>query len=255
MRYCSAAAGTLQELGVPVEALVSVSPLLTGQPGFWVPQEYWQLVASHNVDLLEEPLAFVVHHLEAVLRRNLAGFLGIQEVENMLQNWRESEADAALIERVLPDEPARLRFARLLRTLVREQVPITSRKEILVAAQDSGLGNLANAIRAARVRLKRELPGNLPSVRRFELPLEWGNTIDSWLKYRDGTSSFTPPGEQVHRLLLTVGELLRSEETNAALVVDNPEVRPYLWRLVERRFPHLMVLSKEEVVAPASPSV
>ena len=138
---------------------------------------------------------------------------------------------------------ARLRFARLLRTLVREQVPITSGKAILVSAQDSGLANLANAVRAVRVRLKRELPRKRSHRAALStLPAGWGDTVRSWLKYCDGTSQFTPPGAQVHQFLLMLGELLQSDETNAALVVDNPEVRPYVWRLVEWRFPHLMVL-------------
>jgi len=252
MRYCPAASGVLQALAIPSEALVSVPNPLTGQPGCWSPREYWQLITNHNVELWEEPLVFVVRHLEAMLRRNLADFLGVQEVETLLENWGITESDAVLIQRILPDDAARLRFARLLRTLVREQVPITSWKEILDSAQASGLGNLASAVRAARVRLKKELPGNAPGVRRFELPVEWDAALNSWLKYRDGTIQFTPPGEMVHRFLLMLGELLQSDEANAALVVDNPEVRPYLWQLVEWRFPHLTVLSTEELVLQAT---
>jgi flagellar biosynthesis component FlhA len=211
-----------------------------------VPPEYCQLISGHDIACWEEPLVFVVGHLEAVLRQNLANFLGIQEVENMLQNWGKSEEDAALIQQALPDEAARHRFARLLRALVREQVPITSWKKILISAQDSGLDNLANAIRAARLRLKSELPGNAPPTRHFQLPSDWGHTVNSWLKYEDGTSYFAAPGEQVHRFLLMLGDLLQSDETIAALVVDNPEVRPYMRRLIEWRFPYVTVLSMEE---------
>ena len=252
MRYCPAAPGVLQGLGIPIEALVSVANPLTGQQGCWVPPQYWQLITSPNIELWDEPLVFVVNHLEAELRRSLADFLGIQEVENMLENWGKNKGDSALIQQVLSDETARMRFARLLRTLVREQVPITSWKEILASAQDSGLVNLANAVRAARLRLKRELPGNAPDIRRFELPAEWADTVDSWLKYSDGTTCFAPPGEQVHRFLVMLADLLRSDVTHTALVVDNPDVRPYVRRLVEWRFPYVMVLSKEEILSQAT---
>jgi flagellar biosynthesis component FlhA len=43
--------------------------------------------------------------------------------------------------------------------------------------------------------------------------------------------------------------LLQPGETKAALVVDNSESRPYVRRLVEPRFPWLMLLSREELLA------
>lgn len=252
MRYCPAAPSVPQALEIPSTAVVSVPNPLTGQPGFWVTAEYWQLISSQNVELWEEPLSFVVRHLEGLLRQNLTDFLGIQEVENMLENWGKSEEGSALINQALPDQTARVRFARLLRALVREQVPITSWKEILASAQNSGLANLANAVRTARVRLKRELPGNTPATPHYDLPSDWAATLDSWLKYSDGTSHFIPEGEPVHRFLLMLGDLLQSDETHAALVVDNPEIRPYVRRLVEWRFPYVTVLSRDEVVSQAT---
>ena len=72
----------------------------------------------------------------------------------MLDVWGGSE-DGVLINKVLPDEHARVRFARLLRTLVREQVPITAWKEIVASTQASGLENLEDAVRAVRMRAER----------------------------------------------------------------------------------------------------
>ena len=252
MRYCPAGPDVLQALGIPSTALVSAPNPLTGQPGFWVAPEYWQLVSSQNIELWEEPLNFVVYHLEELLHQNLADFVGIQEVENKLEEWGKSEEDSAFITQALPDKTARVRFARVLRALAREQVPITSWKEILASAQDSGFAHLADAVRAARVCLKRELPGNAPATPHYELPPEWGATMNSWLKFGDGKSYFIPDGEQVHRFLLMLGDLVSSDQTRAALVVESPAIRPYVRRLVEWRFPYLTVLSKDEVVSQAT---
>jgi tetratricopeptide (TPR) repeat protein len=254
MRYSPAALSALLALGVPETALRSSSDPLTGQRGYWVPQECWGLIRGHNLDLWEEPLVFVVRHLEAVLRRNLADFLGVQEVENMLEVWGESEEGSALIKKVLPDERTRLRFARVLRTLVREQVPITEWKEIVASAQASGLENLEGAVRAARIRLKEHLPGNDSRTRRFEIPAEWKSILDSWIKRSQAGSFFDPPAEQSLRFLSMVGNLLQSDEANAALVVDSHECRPFVRRLVESRFPFLMILSTEELLSRDTPA-
>ncbi len=252
MRFCPAAPDVLQGLGIPSEAVVTVANPLTGQPGCWTAPEYWQLIATHNIELWEEPLVFVVHHLETVLRQNLAEFLGIQEVENMLKSWSTNDAGSVFIQHALPDETSRVRFARLLRTLVSEQVPITSWKEILVSVQGPGLANLASAVRAVRVQLKKELPGNAIGTRHCELPAEWAAIVESWLTCSDGITIFAPPGEQLHRFLLMLADLLESNETQVALVVGNPDIRPYLRRLVEWRFPHVTVLSQDEVVVQAA---
>ena len=96
--------------------------------------------------------------------------------------------------------------------------------------------------------LKEQLPGNDSLTQRFELPAEWKSTMDSWLKQSSSGSLFAPPPEEAHRFLLMLGDLLQSGETNAALVVDSPEARPYVRRLIEMPFPYLMVLSREELL-------
>src|SRR5207244_1191281 len=74
MRYCPAEPSVFQALAIPDAALESAKNPLTGGRGYWVPQQYWEVVRSHGLELWEEPLVFVVHHLEAVLRQNLADF-------------------------------------------------------------------------------------------------------------------------------------------------------------------------------------
>ena len=249
MRYCPAAPGVLQALGIPNAALKSAENPLTGEHGSWVPKEHWDVIQSDGLELWEEPLVFIIHHLEAVLRQNLADFLGVQEVENLLEGWAKSEADSALILKVLPDEQAHVRFARLLRALVREQVPITAWREILGSAQASGLENLEGAVRAVRLQLKEQLPGNDSRTRRYELPAEWKHAPESWLKPRGAGNVFAPSAEQTHGFLVMLAGLLPTGETKAALVVDSPESRPYVRRLVEPRFPRLMLLSREELLA------
>ena len=191
----------------------------------------------------------MVRHLEAVLRQNLADFVGIQEVEGLLQRWGQTEENKALIRKAIPDWLSRLRFARLLRALVEEQVPITSWRKILACVEATGLDNLEEAVRAVRLRLKEELPGNDSKTQRLEVPAEWKDAFESCLENTADASSPAQPAEQAYRVRARLQNFLQSADTNVALVVDKAEIRPQARRFLQSWFPNLMVLSREEVLS------
>ena len=251
LRYAPVAPSMLQELGIPPHALTEALHPLTGEPGCWVPAEFWEQLAGSGGGLLAEPLVYVMLHLEAVLRRNLVHFLGVQEAKNLLTTWEQREGGAALIQAALPNSSSRLRFTRLLRTLVNERVPLTAPEEILQTVQEHrSLDDLAHLVRAVRLRLKRQLPGNTPDARRYELSANWEAAIAEWLRHEDGRTAFVPPQDQAHELLCTIRAWQPPPAGNAVLVTHHPELRPYVRRLVEFEFPDLLVLSSDELLRP-----
>jgi flagellar biosynthesis component FlhA len=183
--------------------------------------------------------------------------LGVQEVENLLETWGHFERGDSLIKAALPDQPSRLRFARALRTLVKESVPITAWEEILETFRGIGLANdnISEVVRAVRLRLKRMLPGNAPNARHLEFPSEWEAKMVTWLRRENGREHFVPPPDESHDLLSEISDLVGSEDF--ALVIKNFHLRPFVQRLIETRFPDLMTLSQEEQLAcidlPAAP--
>lgn len=250
MRFFPGSFDHLQALGIPEEDVKQAINPVTNKPGFWIPKQHWESVLFHGLELWDEPLVFVIRHLQAIVQQCLGDFVGIEEVNRLLVSWGKREEDSALIQQVLPDEGAILRFARLLRALVREQVPISDWKEILASVQSPGSGNLDEEVRAARIRLRKQLPGNRADARRLELPQEWKNAIRSWTSQTDGQIIFAPPPAQVHSFVLTIGDLVPFGDSNAALVVDYPPARPHVRQLIAPQFPGLMVLSTEELLPP-----
>ncbi len=252
MRYSPAAAETLQNLGIPYQALIEASHPLTGKPGCWIEPDYWDLVTTHGLILWAEPLVYMVYHLEAILRQNLADFLGIQEVENLLESWAQTERGSSLIKAALPDQTTRIRFARLLRALVRERVPITSWEEILAVVQEMRLisDDISAVIRAVRLRLKRLLPGNSQTAHRLTLPSAIEDIITRWVWHEGDKTFFALPPEETQELLSRLREVMDTTDRDLVLVTHRAELRPFVRRLVEPEFPHLMVLAQEEVLAP-----
>jgi len=248
--YCSASLESLEALQIPRSALIEKPHPMTATPGCWVDSEYLHIISDSGYEFWEDPLLFMIYHLEAVLRRNLANFLGIQEVETILENHAKTAEGEQQITSVLPDRQTRVHFARLLRTLVKENTPISNIGEILQAFRELQLNseNLDEAVRQIRLQNKSILSGNRPEVQRFGLPRNWEEMVNGWARMVDGKTKFTPPPDKAHNLIQEIDRLVPSPNRNSVLVVNNHQTRPFLRRLLENRFPDLMVMSAEELV-------
>ncbi len=251
MRYCPALPETIQALDIPKAALIEKPHPVTGEPGCCVPRDSWELIVSKNPELWAEPLVFIIYHVEAVILKNLTNFMGTQDVENLFAEWEKNQDAAALIVSALPGQRARYHFAQVLRALVREQVPITSWKDILGAFREAGLINVdvSEAVRIIRLLLKEQLPGNNTNAQRLELPSEWEDKFISGLEHHNGRTFLTLPPEETYEFLSTIRNAVKTRDWNLVLVARNSEIRPFVRRLVENEFPHLMVLAQDELVA------
>jgi type III secretory pathway component EscV len=253
MRFCPLSADRLAKLGVSTTTLMEAPHPMTGQLGCWVDHEAWARFESLSVELWPDPLIYVVYHLESVLRQNLADFLGFQETQNWLDNWGKSPGIASLAKTILPDQTSRWHFAHLLRDLVRENVPIIAREDLLRSLQDisfQGENSRETALCAARLALKKYLPGNGPAATRLALP-EWvENKTTSYIRTDDGKAYLALPRSEAREILRQIRLIMRASSREQALVTRSGWARPFVRRLVRTEFPSLAVLSREEVLAP-----
>jgi len=256
-KFCPHSREEIESAGIAIDGQLPGKNPRTGLTGYWIEAESARQVTEHKLELWDEPLAYVMQHLESVLRHNLNNFLGVDEVETLISTWGQQEGGASLIESALPDQASRLRLVSVLRTLVKEGVPITRWEEILTAFQsaESKGSDLSGVVRAVRLRLKDLLPGNKPDVQRLELPLKWEEVaIAKWLREEHGKVFFTPPPAEVHELLLEIHGLVDAKDRRFALVTRSSELRPFIRRLTEFEFPDLMALSNEELHTADDPS-
>ncbi|MEN6375100.1 MAG: FHIPEP family type III secretion protein [Smithella sp.] len=248
-RFSPSAPENLRKLGIPEQDISEADHPLTGKPGCWTGSKHWDTIINSGLELWDEPLVFMVYHLEAVIRRNLADFLGIQEVENLIEIWEEDEKDAVLVRKALPDSASRCRFARALRELAKERVPITNWHGILEVICDIGLTNddVREAIRALRLRLKPQLPGNDVFAQHISVPPEIEAKISAEIQIQEGKIFLAMLPEETQEVLSAIRELVGTVARNQTLVVRDSVVRPFVRRLVELEWPDLLVLSQEEV--------
>jgi len=250
-KYSPSSASALAAAGVTVAELEKATHPLSKQSGWWVPQKYWDRVQkAEDCTLWPDPLQFAVAHLEAVLRSNLADFIGVQEVSNLLKRWGRTDSQRKLIETVLPDAPARDRFVRVLQALARERVPITASEDILKAVREVGLDSAETreVVRRVRLAIKTDLPGNRPGAKLVSVPVEIERAFLPWTTMADGRRFFAIPLEEAQELLTKVRALVQGDDPATVLMTEDADVRDPLRRLVELEFPSITVQSREETL-------
>ena len=260
MRYCPLPPEALTAHGIPDEDLKSASHPLTGDPGFWVHHRSWERSLASNLELWDDPFIFIVYHLQTVLFRHLAELLDMQEVENLLTAWGKSEGAQLLINTALPDQRARFLFGMVLRTLLREYVPVTEWKDLLEAVSTIGLAgeNIFEAVRLARLRLKSSLPGNKPHVRLLELSTDAEDFLRSLTQQEvEVTSTAQLPKAQEltsfqQGLQGAVRSAIGASNRWLALVTHSFELRPVIEEIIQGLFSDIVVvvMAKEELLIP-----
>jgi tetratricopeptide (TPR) repeat protein len=248
-RYCPVDPALFESSHASEYALIPAPNPRTGEPGCWLPEERWTSAVENGLELWTET-EFLINHLEIVMRRHLPILFGMQEAQNVLDRWAQSTNGRSLAIKAW-DVDTRIGCARLLRTLLAEQVPITARDEILDVIADRRLDGcgVVEAVHNARLRLKRELPGNALEVQRIHLPPALEAVIGGCLQKQGDRVSFSVSPVEANNLLVEIVNLVPVGKRNVALVVRNPDLRPFIRRLVAYTLPYLMVMSAEELMA------
>lgn len=243
--YASASSARLTEAGVPLGETEPVAGVGVRPSGRWVQPDAMSVLAQAGIDASVDPLVPVAAHVEAVIRTNMAAFLGMQELDGLLAEWSATEADRQLVESALRDASARIRLVSILRTLLGERVPVTRWRDILeVVAAYGQDGNVSDLVRAARLAVRDLLPGNDGATRRVALP----ESCEVHLAPdRGGDALEVVPADAAHDLLAFVRGHVHEEDATA-LVVTRAELRRVVRLVLRAEFPSLAVLAAEELV-------
>jgi tetratricopeptide (TPR) repeat protein len=256
MRYCPEGPTKLYESGIPGAAINEAPNPRTGQPGSWIASEYWEAVTGKGYTLWAEPLVYVVQHVEAELRRNLADFLYTDDVEALLTTWALTEPSASIISRLLTDQAARMRLGRVLRALAADRVPLTPAQNILAAVRGAGLdGSLVDVVRRTRLHLRPQLPGNDGQARQWELSGNWEDRFRARLRHEGDRTYFDAPVDLRLEFLAAIRASLPVPEATVVLVLGDTVLRPFIRRILAAEFPDLLVLARDEALIPPKEAI
>ena len=244
-RFCTASKEDLSCFGVSGRP---VADPISGQAGTWIDREDWEKVESAKLELWGIT-KYLMHHVEAELRKNLGEFLGHQETFSLLG----SESAGALAE-IRASSPMVTALTTVCQALVAEEVPIQPFEVLCATFKELSANRVSLCDVVEHIRglpsFRERLPGNEGQRSYLKLSTGFEAEIRRGIYERDGQSILAMEPERCQAALAAVRA--RAVGRHLALVVD-AALRPLVRKLVELEFRDLPVLSSAEVRAEVVP--
>ena len=215
-----------------------------GQLGGWLDPAAREAAERRGVNM-SPAFAGVLWQLEGLLRLQLSRFLGLDEIEYMLDEWSgEADGRRALVARTLPNKSARVRLTTVLRALVRGHIPIDDLGSILQAMELPSDGPSIDAlVERTRSSLQRSFANLVDGRRRITVPESLEQALVELDVVRDGVGDRLALRAEMRAC---IGDYRPGE---VFLVVSSAESRPHAQRLLERVWPSGAVFSAPELEA------
>lgn len=117
-----------------VDGFEAINPA-TRQPAAWVPENHKDMLEAAGLTTWDVP-GYMILHLAAVLRRHAREFVGVQEVQTMLDQLEK--AFPAIVKEVVPKVVNVLKLTDILGRLVEEEISVRDLRGILQAIAEQG---------------------------------------------------------------------------------------------------------------------
>lgn len=218
----------------------------------WIDAEYREVAEQAGLTTWDAA-GYIVLHLSSVLRKNAAEFVGIQEVMNMLEQLEQ--AFPALVKETVPKVVSPFQLTDILRRLVEEEISIRDLRSILQSLAEWGQVEhdtvmLTEYVRSALKRyISHKYTRGQNTLIVYLLDPQIEETVRSSIQHTSSGSYLALEPEITQEILSAV----RTEVGSLPPTAQNPvilttmEIRRYFRKLVELEFPHLAVLSYQEL--------
>jgi type III secretion protein V len=131
-----------------VDGFEAINPA-TRQPAAWVPAHHKDMLEAAGLTTWDVP-GYIILHLAAVLRRHAREFVGVQEVQAMLDQLEK--AFPAVVKEVIPKVVNVLKLTDILQRLVEEEISVRDMRGVLQAVAEFGQIEADNVMLTEHVR-------------------------------------------------------------------------------------------------------
>jgi flagellar biosynthesis protein FlhA len=241
----------------PGNVTESVPGITTTEPAFGLPA-LWINPATRDQATLAgytvvDLSTVVATHLTEILKKHIAELLGRQELQQLVDAFKEQYPK--VVEDLIPNLVTPALLLKVMQNLLRESVPVRDLRTIFEALAEVASAGVKDPIlltEAARSSLHRTITSRLQVNN--ELPIltldrRIEETIANSIINTDRGHDIAADPEFVKNLLGSLNmDVARSlEQYSQAIVLCSPSIRYHFKRLIERFIPNLVVLSHNEV--------
>jgi type III secretion protein V len=189
----------------------------------------------------------LVREVEALIRRNLPRFLGVQEAVGLLN--RVGDDYPEVVKEAVRAVPA-ARIADVLRRLAEEEVPLRNMRDVLegltdAANQEREVARIADLTRISLKRYLLDAVAQGAGIRALVVTPELETLVREATRMVDGVERLAVKPEVARELVATIGRT--AAETGANALVTSFEVRRSIRKLIEPDLFELPVLAFNEL--------
>ncbi|MDG5852903.1 flagellar biosynthesis protein FlhA [Clostridium beijerinckii] len=237
--------------GSEIPGIKTVEPTF-GLPAVWINKDQREEAEIKGLTVVD-PTTVMVTHLTETIKSHSYELLGRQEVKLIVDNAKEKYS--AVVEELIPDLLSIGELQKVLQNLLREKVPIKDIVTIMESLADNAknTSDLEVLTEYVRFALARTICNQVVDENRTITVVTLDPVIEEIIANNTQKSvqgSFpTVDPDTTTKILTGIKNTVESVYfyNNQPLILVSPNIRTVFRKLIEMVFPHIMVISLNEV--------
>ncbi|WP_238916525.1 flagellar biosynthesis protein FlhA [Clostridium sp. YIM B02555] len=234
-----------------IPGIKTVEPTF-GLPAVWINKDQREEAEIKGLTVVD-PTTVMVTHLTETIKSHSYELLGRQEVKLIVDNAKEKYS--AVVEELIPDLLSIGELQKVLQNLLREKVPIKDTVTIMESLADNSKNtrDLEVLTEYVRFALARTICNQVVDENRTITVVTLDPSIEEIVSsniQKSVQGSFpTVDPETTTNILTGIKNTVESVYfyNNQPIILVSPNIRPVFRKLIEMVFPHIMVLSLNEI--------
>ncbi len=239
--------------GLGVKGIPATEPAF-GLPALWVTETEKEVLQNQGV-VVVDPATVVMTHITEVVKSNTGDLLGRQDVKTLLGAL--SRSYPGMVEELVPSVVPLGTLQKVLQRLLKERVSIRDIATILETLADyvpvtKNVDLLTGYVRQAMSRaITNQYKDEQSELTVVLLSPDMEEAINKSVQHTEFESYVLAEPSVIQGMIGTLQEHVRtfSERGKQPVVLCSPGIRGALWKLLEKFFPFITVLSHSEVTS------
>ena len=247
--YLALAPGALAP-GDEIDGIDTVEPAF-GMPAKWISDDK-RVKAEKAGYTLIDATSVIVTHLSELIRAHAYELLTRQEVKKMLENLKKT--NPTIVEETVPSVISQNELQKVLRNLLRENVPISDMETILETLADYAPTVKDSDILTEYVRqsLKRTITHRFSEAGQLKvlsLDSEIENKIINSVKKMEGGAYLALDPAIIQKIVASTTKKVEEmrQMVQVPIILTSPIVRVYYKKMLDQFCPNVVVLSFNDV--------
>ena len=224
----------------------------TGKPAAWIPREQLQRARTAGLQVWDTH-EILLMHVTVFLRKRAADFLGLHEVQWMVN--RLKDLYPALVDEVAPKPISPLQLTEILQRLVEEGVSIRDLKSIFQALAkwgnvDHEVAALTEHVRGGlREKICFQLAGGKPILYVYQLDPEIAEMFRNSLRHGPAGPYLGMDPAMIQQVIDAANAQFGHLPPTAQkpVILTDADIRRYVRRLLEYSFPEVSAISYDQL--------